>query len=107
MQCVQIVFKLFLEDGSDLRGATSSFSLAYPGQSEGFFAAPHLVRDEVVACGVQAAGDVGQTHCDLYEQADTSLRATVHNHSLVHLKATTEKLLTTILREKSPPLFTH
>lgn len=55
--------------------------------------------DEVVARGIQAAGDVGQTHGDLYEQADASLRAAVLNHSLVHLKVTTEKLLSAILKK--------
>lgn len=55
--------------------------------------------DEVVAHGIQAAGDVGQTHGDLYVQADASLRAAVLNHSLVHLKVTTEKLLSTILQK--------
>lgn len=73
--------------------------MARPGQPEGFFAAPDLVRDEVVTRGVQAAGDVGQTHGDLYEQADSSLRAAVLDHALVHLKATAEKLLSTVLRE--------
>lgn len=44
------------------------------------------MSDEVVAQGVQAAGDVGQAYSYLYEQADAGLGAAVLNHSLVHLK---------------------
>lgn len=46
--------------------------------------------DEVVAQGIQAAGDVGQTHGDLYEEADAGLGVAVLNHSLVHLKMVTD-----------------
>lgn len=52
---------------------------------EGVFGAPDLMGDEVVAQSVQTAGDVGQTHSYLYEQADPGLGAAVLNHSLVHL----------------------
>lgn len=44
------------------------------------------MSDEVVAQGVQAAGDVRQTHTYLYEQADAGLGCAVLDHSLVHLK---------------------
>lgn len=85
--------------GSDLRGAASGSSLAHLGKPEGTLAAPHLVRDEVVARGVQAAGDVGQAHGDLDEKAEAGLGAAVLNHSLVHLTGpTTEKPLVTTPR---------
>lgn len=48
--------------------------------------APHLMSDEVVAEGIQAAGDVRQAHTYLDEQADAGLGCTVLNHSLAHLK---------------------
>lgn len=67
------------------------------GQPEGVFAAPHLVCDEVVAQGIQAAGDVGQTHGDLYEEADAGLGVAVLNHFLVHLKMVTNKAVITVL----------
>lgn len=53
-------------------------------QPEGVSSAPHLMSDEVVAQSIQTAGDVGQTHRYLYEQADAGLGAAVLNHPLVH-----------------------
>lgn len=55
------------------------------------------MRDEVVAQGVQAAGDVGQTHGDLDEEADAGLGVAVLNHSLVHLKMVTEIAVIAVL----------
>lgn len=55
------------------------------------------MSDEVVAQAVQTAGDVGQTHGYLYEQADPGLVAAVLNHSLVHLEWRTEKHQSTTL----------
>ncbi len=49
------------------------------------------MSDEVVAQSVQTAGDVGQAHGDLNEQADAGLVAAVPNHFLVHLEWRTEK----------------
>lgn len=43
------------------------------------------MENEVVAQGVQAAGDVGHTHADLDEKADAALGAAVLDHPLVHL----------------------
>lgn len=43
------------------------------------------MQDEVVAQGVQAAGDVGHTHADLEEEADAALAAAVLDHPMVHL----------------------
>lgn len=51
---------------------------------EGVFGAPHLMSDEVVAQSVQTAGDVGQAHGDLYEQADPGHVAAVLNYSLAY-----------------------
>ncbi len=76
---------------SDLRSAAGGSSLADHREPEGGSGAPHLMSDEVVAQAVQTAGDVGQTHGYLYEQADPGLVAAVLNHSLVHLEWRTEK----------------
>ena len=72
---------------SDLWRAERDSSLAGHGHPDGVFGAPHLVGDEVVAESIQAAGDVGQTHGYLYEQADPGLIAAVLNDSLVHLRS--------------------
>lgn len=70
---------------SDLRRAARDPPLAQDRAREGVFAVPHLVRDEVVAQSVQAAGDVGDAHADLDEKADAALGAAVLDHPLVHL----------------------
>lgn len=44
------------------------------------------MSNEVVAQSVQTAGDVGQAHSYLYEQADASHGATVRDHFLAHLE---------------------
>lgn len=44
------------------------------------------MSDEVVAQGVQAAGDVGQAHSYLNEETDAGLAAAALNDSLMHLK---------------------
>lgn len=71
--------------------------MANYGQPECVSGAPHLMSDEVVAQGVQTAGDVGQAHGYLYEQADPFLVAAVLNHFLVHLECRTETHQSTIL----------
>lgn len=77
--------------------AEGGSSLANYGQPECVSGAPHLMSDEVVAQGVQTAGDVGQAHGYLYEQADPFLVAAVLNHFLVHLECRTETHQSTIL----------
>lgn len=62
------------------------------------------MSDEVVAQGVQAAGDVGQAHRYLYEQADAGLGAAVLNHPLVHLEWGTEKLQSAITSARTTAL---
>lgn len=44
------------------------------------------MSNKVVAQSVQTAGNVGQTHGYLYEQADPGLGTTLLNHTLVHLE---------------------
>lgn len=72
--------------------------MAQDGKPEGVFAASHLVQDEVIAQGVQAAGDVGHTHADLDEKADAALGAAVLDHPLVHLIG--QKIFTKFIRIK-------
>jgi len=70
---------------SELWGAVGGSSLAAHRYPEAVLGAPHLVGDEVVAQGVQAAGDVGEAHRRLDKQADPGLAAAVFNHPLTHL----------------------
>lgn len=44
------------------------------------------MSDEVVAQSIQTAGDIGQAHSYLYEQADDLHGATVRDHFLAHLE---------------------
>lgn len=68
---------------SHLWSAKGGSSLYWP--PELVRGAPGLTGDEVVAQSIQAAGDVGQTHGCLDEQADLGLTAAVLNHFPVHL----------------------